>query len=197
MSSETRNAPRSVLELFIFFTLLALQGFGGMIAFIEQGLVKKKQWMTREEFLEDWAVARTMPGPPAINMAIMVGARHFGAKGALAAVVGVFLIPSMLVMLLAILYTQFSDLPQVSDALRGMGAVAAGLLIATGLKLLTALPANVMGLRVCGFFVVVTFVLVGLLHVRVAYAMAGLGGLACIYAYSRLRDQKSSRGGQS
>ena len=192
-----KKSPASVTELFVFFSLLALQGFGGMIAFIERGLVQKKQWMTREEFLEDWAVARTMPGPPAINMGIMIGSRHFGAKGALAAVLGVFMFPSVLVMGLAVLYSEFSHLPEVVNALRGMGAVAAGLLIATGFKLLTALPANVMGLRVCAVFVVVTFVLVGLLHMRVAYAMAGIGGIACIYAYTRLKDRKADKAGKA
>jgi len=190
MSSVTKNNPRSVLELFVFFSLLALQGFGGMIAFIEEGLVRKKKWMTREEFLEDWAVARTLPGPPAINMGIIIGARHFGVRGALAAVLGVFLFPSLLVMGLAILYTKFSHLHQVSDALRGMGAVAAGLLIATGIKLLTALPSNIMGLRICSVIAVVAFVLVGLLHIRVSYALFGLGSISCFYAYHCLRNKK-------
>ena len=190
MSPEPRNAPGSIMELFVFFSLLALQGFGGIIAFIEKGLVQNKKWMTREEFLEDWAVARTMPGPPAINMGIIIGSRHFGARGAFAAVLGVFLFPSFLVLGLAVLYSKFGHLPEVSNALRGMGAVAAGLLIATGIKLLTALPSNVMGLRVCGVLVVVTFVMIGLLHMRVVYAMFGLGGLACIYAYRRLKRDR-------
>lgn len=193
MPPEPKNAPRSLMELFVFFSLLALQGFGGIIAFIEKGLVQKKGWMTREEFLEDWAVARTMPGPPAINMGIIIGSRHFGAKGAIVSVVGVFLFPSFLVLGLAVLYTRYGHMPEMANALRAMGAVAAGLLIATGIKLLSALPSNVMGLKVCGVLVVITFVMIGLLHMRVAYAMFGLGGLGCIYAYRRLKADPAQR----
>lgn len=143
--------------------------------------------MTREEFLEDWAVARTMPGPPAINMSIVIGARHFWATGAIVAVAGIFLVPTGVVLILAVLYAQFNDQPQVVDALRGMGAVAAGLIIATGLRLLTALGANVMGLSVCAVFAIASFVPVALLQWRVMYVLLVLGVVACSYAFWCLR----------
>lgn len=185
--SVNRAKPESLRELFVFFSLLALQGFGGIVAFIERGLVAQKKWMTREEFLEDWAVARTMPGPPAINMSIIIGARHFGLKGALVSVLGMFLVPTGVVLLLAVLYARFNDQPQVVDALRAMGAVAAGLIIATGLRLLTALRTNVMGVTVCAALAVASFVLVALLQWRVVYVLVLLGVLACSYAFWRVR----------
>lgn len=183
MSDTSKEVPKSLWELFVFFCLLALQGFGGIVAFIENGLVVKKRWMTREEFLEDWAVARTMPGPPAINMGIIIGARNFGWMGATVAVVGMFLVPSCMVLLLAIAYAQFGTEPRVMDALRGMGAVAAGMIMATGIKLLTALHSNVMGRLVCGIFVVMSFAAVAILHVRVIHVLLILGSVACVYAY--------------
>ena len=191
--TQEQNGPQSIWELFVFFSLLALQGFGGMIAFVEKGLVQQKKWLTREEFLGDWAVARTMPGPPAINMSIMIGARYFGWRGAIASFVGVFTLPSILILALAILYDQFNHLPAVAAALRGMGAVAAGLVIATGIKLVGSLGSNVMGLRVCAVLVVITFVLAGLMGVRVAYILFSLGALACVYAYICLSRKESSR----
>ena len=189
MTASTRQAPRSLTELFVFFSLLALQGFGGIVAFIERGLVEKKRWMTREEFLEDWAVARTMPGPPAINMSIIIGARHFGAKGAIASVAGMFLFPTCVVLLLAIAYAQFGNQAEVVSALRGMGAVAAGLILATGLKLLTALKTNVMGKHVCAAFVVISFLAVVLFNVRVVWVLSLLGLVACLYAAWQLRGR--------
>lgn len=65
-------------EIFITFSMLAIQGFGGVFALIERDLVEKKKWMTREEFVEEWSIARTMPGPSALNLCLMVGASHFG-----------------------------------------------------------------------------------------------------------------------
>jgi chromate transporter len=188
----TRAKPESLRELFVFFSLLALQGFGGIVAFIERGLVTQKKWMTREEFLDDWAVARTMPGPPAINMSIIIGSRHFGARGALVSVLGMFLVPSAVVLVLAVLYARYNHQPQVVDALRAMGAVAAGLIIATGFRLLTALRSNVMGPKVCGLLVVSSFALVAILHWRVVYVLLLFGVLACSYAFwcIRLADRK-------
>ena len=183
MNTLPKAAPKSLWELFVFFCLLALQGFGGIVAFIENGLVKQKRWMTREEFLEDWAVARTMPGPPAINMGIIVGSRHFGGIGAIVAVVGMFLVPTGMVLLLAIAYAQFGSEPRVIDALRGMGAVAAGMIVATGIKLLTALHSNIMGKVICGLLVVASFVAVVVLHIRVIHVLLVLGSMSCIYAY--------------
>lgn len=190
METPQTNAPKSVWELFGFFSLLALQGFGGIVAFIEQGLVTKKRWMTREQFLEDWAVARTLPGPPAINMGIIFGSRHFGVLGAVVATVGMFLLPSLLVLVLAIGYATYGSEPRVIDALRGMGAVAAGMIIATGVKLLTALRTNVMGHKVCATFVVISFIAVVLLQVRVIHLLLVLGLVACSFAYWRITSKK-------
>ena len=67
--------PRSKTDLFVSFTLLALQGFGGVLAVVQRELVEKKRWMTREQFVEDWAVAQIMPGPNVINLALMIGGR--------------------------------------------------------------------------------------------------------------------------
>ena len=191
-SNADRAKPESLRELFVFFSLLALQGFGGIVAFIERGLVVQKKWMTREEFLEDWAVARTMPGPPAINMSIVIGARHFGVIGSIVSVSGMFLVPTGVVLILAVLYAQFNDQPQVVDALRGMGSVAAGLIIATGLRLLTALRSNVMGVTVCAILALASFVLVALLEWRVMYVLLLLGITACGYAYWCIQTRERS-----
>ena len=80
MSQSERSRPKSVAEIYLAFTVLALQGFGGVLAFIEREMVERRKWLSREEFIEDWAVARTMPGPPALNLSIMIGAQHFGLR---------------------------------------------------------------------------------------------------------------------
>lgn len=184
--AEDRPKPRSLSDLFISFTLLALQGFGGVLAVVQRELVEKKRWMTREEFIEDWAVAQIMPGPNVVNISLMIGGRYFGLKGALAALAGMLTVPLVLVLLLAVVYAQFAGHPGVAGALRGMGAVAAGLIGATGLKLFGALKKNVLGLQLCTAFGVACFVAIALLRFPLAYMLLGLGGLACVLAYRRL-----------
>lgn len=182
-----RPQPKSLTDLFVSFTLLALQGFGGVLAIVQRELVEKKRWMTREEFIEDWAVAQIMPGPNVVNLSLMVGGRYFGLKGAMVALAGMLTVPLVLVLLLAVLYAQFAGHPGVAGALRGMGAVAAGLIAATGLKLFGALKNNVLGLRLCIGLGVLCFVAIALLRIPLAYVLLTLGFLACVLAYQRLK----------
>lgn len=187
MSQLERARPKSVTDIYLSFTWLALQGFGGVLAFIEREMVERKKWLTRDEFIEDWAVARTMPGPPALNLSIMIGAHHFGLRGALAAVFGMLSLPSLLILLLALAYGRFGNNPQVIDALHGMGAVAAGLIIATGLRLSTALKKNPMGMRVCLSLAVAGFAGLALLHLDLVVVLPVLGLIGCVIAYRKVR----------
>ena len=135
-----------------------------MLAVVQRELVEKKRWLTREEFVEDWAVAQILPGPNVVNLALMIGGRHFGLGGALAALFGMLLAPLAIVLILAVLYGSVADTPVAQGALRGMGAVAAGLITATGIKLVAALDKNPMGLGVCIAFAAVTFAAIALLR---------------------------------
>ena len=179
--------PQSLSDLFVSFTLLALQGFGGVMAIVQRELVEKKRWLTREEFIEDWAVAQVMPGPNVVNLSMMIGARSFGFKGAMAALAGMLAAPLILVLLLALVYAQFAGHPGVAGALRGMGAVAAGLIAATSLKLFGALLNNVLGLRLCAALGALCFVAIALLRWPLIYVLLGLGGVACALAYQKLK----------
>ena len=187
LPAEDRPQPKSLTDLFVSFTLLALQGFGGVLAIVQRELVEKKRWMTREEFIEDWAVAQIMPGPNVVNLSLMVGGRYFGLKGAMVALAGMLTVPLVLVLLLAVVYAQFAGHPGVAGALRGMGAVAAGLIAATGLKLFGALQKNVLGMRLCIGLGVLCFVAIALLRVPLAYVLLSLGVLSCVLAYRRLK----------
>ena len=108
--------PQSLTDLFVSFTLLALQGFGGVLAVVQRELVEKKGWMTREEFIEDWAVAQIMPGPNVVNLSLMIGGRYFGLKGAMAALAGMLAAPLIIVLLLALVHAQFADHPGIAGA---------------------------------------------------------------------------------
>lgn len=185
-TDEPRAQPESLGDLFISFSLLALQGFGGVLAVVQRELVEKKRWMTREEFIEDWAVAQIMPGPNVVNLSLMIGSRYFGFKGAVAALAGMLCVPLIIVLILALLYAQFAGHPGVQGALRGMGAVAAGLIAATGLKLFGALQKNVLGLKLCLALGTLCFTAVALLRWPLLYVLIGLGAMACGVAFRKL-----------
>jgi chromate transporter len=94
--------PKSKTELFVVFTLLALQGFGGVLAVVQQELVDRRKWMTKAQFVEEWSVAQVMPGPNVANLCLMIGGKYFGLPGAMAALMGLLFAPLMIVLALAI-----------------------------------------------------------------------------------------------
>ena len=184
---DDRPRPESLTDLFVSFTLLALQGFGGVLGVVQRELVENKRWLTLDEFIEDWSVAQIMPGPNVINLALIVGGRYFGLKGALVGLAGMLVVPLVLVLALALVYSHFAEHPGVAGALRGMGAVAAGLILATGIKLIRALRTNVLGWRWCLILGLACLIGIVVIRLPLAYVLFGLGGVACTLAYNRLK----------
>lgn len=168
-------APASRLDLFVTFTWLALQGFGGVLAIAQRELVERKRWLSREEYLELYSVAQILPGPNVVNFSLMFGDRHFGLTGALAALAGMLAVPLLLVLSMAAVYNEFSAIPAVAGALRGMGAVAAGLMLAMAAKLLGALWRNPMGPALSIVLLLASFVAVAILRLPLVWVVLGLG----------------------
>lgn len=185
-SHEERPRPRSLAELFWSFTWLALQGFGGVLAVVQRELVDKKRWMTNEEFVEDWAVAQIMPGPNVVNLAIMIGDRYFGFRGAAVAVGGMLLLPMLLVLALAMVYARFAETPAVAGALRGMGAVAAGLVAGVGCKLAASLSRHPLGPVLCGAITAATFLAMVVMRWPLMWILPVVGGTACVLTWRKL-----------
>jgi chromate transporter len=178
--------PASLADLFWSFSLLALQGFGGVLAVVQRELVEKKRWLTLEEFVEDWSVAQVLPGPNVVNLSLMIGGRHFGWRGALAALAGMLALPLLIVVALAVAFAGIAEHPMAQGALRGMSAVAAGLITATGLKMLPALRRNAVGRPASVLIGLAGFLAVGHLRVPLLWVLLGLGLPAWAWAWHRL-----------
>jgi len=128
------RSPATPAELFRVFNHLALQGFGGVLPVAQRVLVEQQRWLSREQFVETLSLGQVLPGPNIVNMALMIGDRFFGLRGALAALGGLLTAPLLIVLALAALYGQLSSVPAVAGALRGMGAVSAGLIVGTAIN---------------------------------------------------------------
>ena len=180
--------PRSRADLFWTFNWLALQGFGGVLAVVQRELVEKKRWYTREAFLEEWAVAQIMPGPNVLNLSMVLGSRHFGLSGALAAASGLLALPLLLVLAIAVLYGSVAETQVAQGALRGMGAVSAGLIAATGIKLAPALRSNPMGMGAAALVAGLGFIAIAWLRLPLGWVLLLVGGLSCGWAAYRIRQ---------
>jgi len=137
---DTRNI--GPLELFLAFSQLALSGFGGVLPWAHRTLVERKGWLTQREFIETLALGQLLPGPNIGNMAVMIGYRFAGYAGAAAAFAGLVTGPFLIMIAVGLLYRSYGALPLVQHALSGMSAVAAGLVLATGLKMTGSLKRH-------------------------------------------------------
>jgi len=184
------RAPRSKTELFVAFTWLALQGFGGVLAVAQRELVERLRWLSKEQFVELLSLSQVLPGPNVVNLSLMFGDRHFGWRGALAAAAGMLAVPLLIVLVLAGVYLRFSDVPQVAGALRGMGAVASGLILATALKLAPTLRRNAMGLWPCALIVAASALAIGWLRWPLVWVVLVLGLSGFALAWRRLSARR-------
>lgn len=102
---ETAPQPR-LRQLFYSFFKIGAFTFGGgwaMISIIEREIVTKSNWVRREEFLDLLAVAQSLPGILAVNIAVSVGDSLRGKRGAVAAALGTIM-PSFLIILCIALF---------------------------------------------------------------------------------------------
>jgi chromate transporter len=186
LSSPALSRPSSPADLFISFTLLALQGFGGVVAIVQRELVERKQWLTQEEFIEDWAVAQVLPGPNVVNLSMMIGGRYFGLRGAMAALAGMLTVPLVLVLLLAVLHAQVGDNAAVAGAFRGMAAVSAGMFGAAAFKMASGLRRHPLPQAWCAVLGAAAFAMVALLRIPLVWVLLVAGGIGCVLSYLRL-----------
>src|ERR1700726_4148172 len=130
--------PTSLAELARLFLKLGLVAFGGPpahIAMMEDEVVSRRQWLTREQFLDFLGATNLIPGPNSTEMAIHVGRVRAGWPGLLVAG-GSFILPSaVLVTALAWAYVRFGSLPQVSGVLYGVKPIGIALIVQAVFKL--------------------------------------------------------------
>ena len=190
---EAVERPSSPGALFVAFTLLALQGFGGVVVVAQRVLCEDRRWVTREEFLELLSVGQVLPGPNICNVALMLGDRFFGWRGAVAALSGLLTVPFAIVLSLVAVYAHWSGNPAVAGALRGMGAVSAGLIVGTAAKLARSLRTSPLGAPACVVIGAAAFLLVGVLRVPLAWALLAVGSAAYLLAWRRVGSGEGPR----
>jgi len=179
--------PGSAAELFFAFSRLALQGFGGVLPVAQRELVERQRWLTKAEFVELLSLGQILPGPNIVNMALMFGDRHFGWRVALASLAGLLVAPLIIVLALTLLARQAAGSAEVAGALRGMGVVAAALILSTAWKVTTTLKTNRMGLAWCALLAAATVVAVGVMRWPMAAVLAALVPPAWALAWWKLR----------
>ena len=164
-------------EIFRAFFRIGVTSFGGgLVAYLRDEIVTKKGWMTPDDFLAALEIGQTLPGLNSVNVAIIVGRRLAGARGAIAAATGLVIPGAVILVILGLLYVRFRDNRDVAAALAGIAAAAVGLLLQVTLKIGAKQFLNPLDL----VFVLLTFVLVGLYHVSLPVALFLIAPFAII-----------------
>jgi chromate transporter len=177
--NESHRPHVSRSALFLTFSRITLSGFGGVMFWARRALVERQRWLTEQEFVELLTLGQLLPGPPGLNLTVIVGYRFAGWTGAAAAVAGFLGWPCLVVIGMGVLYQHFGELPQVQRALAGMSIVAAGLLLSTAIKSAMVLPRHWRP----WLFGVLTFIGVGVMRWPLLWVMGALAPWAVAAAW--------------
>jgi chromate transporter len=173
------------LELFISFSKIGMSGFGGVLPWARRTLVERDKILTSEEFSAILGICQIVPGPNIVNLAVCIGSRFGGARGAIAAVLGLTLGPISIVMVLALLYEHYRYLDSVQGVLRGISAVGVGLIASTGFKMLKdefRYPAMLI-------VVIVTILAASYFHLGLGWVVLISSPLALILAWKKAHSE--------
>ena len=99
-----------------------------MIPLIQRDVVERNGWVGKEEFIDLLAVAQSAPGVFAVNMAVFIGYKLRGVRGALAAAFGCVLPSVVIILLIALFFRQFRHIEVVNNAFMGIRPVVVALI---------------------------------------------------------------------
>jgi chromate transporter len=127
MAADDRSSRKAALwELARLYLRLGTTAFGGPaahIAMMEEEVVRRRGWLTRDKFLDLLGAANLIPGPSSTEMSIYIGYRRAGWPGLIVAGV-CFIVPAaLLTLLLAYAYVRLGGLPQAGAVLYGVKPV--------------------------------------------------------------------------
>lgn len=121
------------IRIFLLFFRIGMFTIGGgyaMIPLIEDELIRKKKWISQEDFVDLMAVAQSSPGIFAVNIAIFIGYKLKGSRGSYACALGAIM-PSFLIMLLIALFFQsFKEFTIVENIFKGIRPAVVALIAA-------------------------------------------------------------------
>ena len=121
------------LQLFLTYFKIGTFTLGGgyaMLPLIQREIVERKHWISEEEFVNMIALAQAAPGLIAVNSAIFIGWRCGGWKGVLGAVLGA-VIPSFVIILsIAMVFTEWKNLPTIEAIFKGIRPAVVALIAA-------------------------------------------------------------------
>ena len=158
---------KSLIKLFLVYMKIGLFTFGGgyaMIALIEDEIVAKRGWITKEELADIVVIAESTPGPIAINCSTYVGYKIAGVIGSAVATTAVVIPSFAIIYLISLFIEAFLAIELVAYAFYGINCAVGLIIVRTGIKMMksfkkTPLSLTCFTVATVGFAVVNLFAL--------------------------------------
>lgn len=175
---------------FCIFSRIGLFTIGGgyaMIPLIEAEIIDKQKWISREDFIDLMALAQTVPGIFAVNIAIFIGYKLRKFWGAFFMALGTILPSFVIILAIALFFQQFKEYPAVENIFKGIRPAVVALIAAPTFKMAKSAKINKYNI----WIPVVGALLIWLLDFSPIYViiLSGLGG----YLYGRYTDKAQTK----
>ena len=181
-------------ESFSTFFRIGLFTLGGgyaMIPLIEEEVVNKKQWVSKDEMLDLIAIAQSCPGVFAVNIATFIGYKLNKTRGAIATTIGTALPSFLIILAIAMFFSQFKDNRVVAAIFQGIRPAVVALIAVPTFRLGQRAKLNWFTI----WIPVVSALLIWLLGVSPIWIIiaAGIGGY-CYGFFERHRMNTDEHG---
>lgn len=176
------------LNAFGTFFKIGLFTIGGgyaMVPLIEEEVVNKKHWITKEDFIDLLAVAQSVPGVFAVNFSIFIGYKLKRFPGALALALGAILPSFLIILSIALFFHRFKEYEAVENIFKGIRPAVVALIAAPTFSMAKSA-------KICRYNVwipIVSALLIWLLGVSPVYIIVAAG--ASGFVYGKLSTKKS------
>lgn len=144
LSKKERNDR--LKEIVLVFLKLGITAFGGPaahVAMMEEEIISKRKWISKEKFMDFYGATNLLPGPNSTELAIHLGYERGGILGLILGGVS-FILPAMLsVIILAVIYVSYGDLPEISGISYGIKPVVIAIILQALIRLAKSVLKNV------------------------------------------------------
>lgn len=185
-SSKSTGRLREVAAEFVRLGLVAYGGPAAHIAMMEERFVRKKQWLSRERFLDLVGAVNLLPGPSSTELAIYLGELRAGVAGLVVAGAGFIFPAAAMAAVLAWVYVRYGAAPQLGGLLFGIKPIVVALIAEAVWNLArTALKSAGMAA------LAVVVLMLAALHAPTIALLVGTG-----VVWMLLRERRRMMGGQ-